>query len=101
MDTAQEILLVYREYTSRADSPDGRCSGFFFEQRHFTEKLVRPHCPQPEFLAVGFGDRFDFALLDDEHTVTDVPLANDYFPVPVLFSKPGHAFIFNVTGAFM
>ena len=90
MDPAKEAFLVDGEDTRLAPGTYGCGADFFFEQGHLTEEVIGPECAQLQFVIACIGHDVDLALLDNEHAITLLPLADDDFPITVFLAKAGH-----------
>ena len=90
MYAAEEVLLVDCENASRLNSTDGRGSSFLLEQGHFAEEVVCAQRSQFEFFSISLGHSLDLAVLDNEHTIARLALADDDLAFFVFFPQTGH-----------
>ena len=90
MNSPQEVLFIYGQNVGWLGRTNGRRANLFLEQRHFTKKLVRPHRAQPELPAIGHGQCFDLALLNDVHAVAGVSLLKNHLTCFVFFAETCH-----------
>lgn len=91
MYAGEKVLLIDRNYASRANGASGSRAGFFFEQSHLTEELVRAHFSKYQFFAVAIDENLDLAFLDNEHAVTRVTLSEYDIAIAVPLPQIGHA----------